>query len=121
MKNLEVKHLLPYVLSNLTVIWEGVTCTLEGIDAHMPNSVILERVNVPVNEITPVLRPMPVTDENHLKQIIKLSKVNRDIGLCDTKNTWHNELSGWEIDFLVEHHYDVFGLIPAGLAKELNN
>jgi len=113
---LELKHFNAYPPS-LKIMWEDTICRFEGID-YDNESVILERVNVPLDEIKPILRPisfillndfeMSISDIDHLQKMI------------NGNTTEYRWLTHRTISHLFQNHYDVFGLIKLGLAIDIN-
>jgi hypothetical protein len=55
---LELKHICGYIPYGLDAMIEDVVCEIEGVDLHVIESVIAERVNYKVDEIKPILRPL---------------------------------------------------------------
>jgi hypothetical protein len=114
MMELELKHLAPYP-PTLQLIWQDVHCSFEGLD-YTSGKVILERVDVSLKNVKPILRPLS-----------DLTKEIEDFG--DYNNEFKDEFIQ-DIKFktnsygsmvkLFKLHYDVFGLIDAGLAIDIN-
>lgn len=121
---LELKHLVPYLPYGLTCRFN--TDEVYTIIGLVNEDVWLKEMTFAADlfECKPILRPMSDLD----KEIPEKEGYSyRDLG-CFRK---HINQFGW-IDMyvdnmeyedaltLLEHHFDVFGLIPAGLAIDIN-
>lgn len=115
---LELKHLKSYP-PTLQIMWENVQCNFEGIDYGYNNSIILERVNVMLEDVKPILRPMSELTRNELEgngfdsHIDYLTYENKGV-------EWTLKAPYEMIVYLFDNHFDVFGLIEKGLAIDIN-
>jgi hypothetical protein len=148
-QELEIKHIMPYILSDLKLQYFGeligkLSGYMEGaghypvrilyngqdnynIDATMGSEIFLE-----LKDIKPILHPLYNFGDSD-----DLRKVHEFIGLgkwCDAYdiyfNIWFDNVANvdklilqapYEIaQYFFKNHYDVFGLIPAGLAVDIN-
>jgi hypothetical protein len=121
--NLEIKHLRFYP-ETLQIVWEGVQCGFEGIDFNH-KSIILERVNVSLTDVKPILRPME--DLRNEEFEMDEWRKNALMFLDETANLPYNSRDSHigsimfgDITKLFQWHFDVFGLIKAGLAIDIN-
>ncbi len=133
---LEEKHIAPYMPYNVWIIDDvpgGHGMELEGIDRSL-NSVIAERANWKYDEVKLILRPLSeLTKEikhNGRKFVPYETKILVDF--MESSNDWYtlnecnhdistNDIPYYIIDMLFEWHFDVFGLIPEGLAIKKEN
>ena len=60
---IELKHITPYLPYELIIGIQDVYCELEGVDLYEKDTIIAERTNYKLSEITPVLRRLSVLDE----------------------------------------------------------
>lgn len=125
---LELKHLAPYLPYNLQCKWnKSKPFTLVGLqngNESVNNELWTWKdgskyLTVYLYECKPILRPM-----EDIKYYVEfLNKYNVDFDkkegcLVKRKNDNYTRLN--ELDFLFENHFDVFGLIPKGLAIDIN-
>ena len=117
---LELKHLAPYP-PTLKLIWQDVQCSFEGVD-YTSGKVILERVDVSLKNVKPILRPL-----SDLKKEINMhgDMVSAyEILPTREKEDYKNPIIGYwswnAMQILFEWHFDVFGLIEKGLAIDIN-
>jgi hypothetical protein len=119
---LELKHLQPYP-STLKIECEGIYCRFEGIDFDN-DSVILERINVPLDEIKLILRPLSDLTKKDNTLIDSWKKQ-------DSFGSFFRKFEDITLDripvleyriivSLLQNHYDIFGLIEKGLAIDIN-
>lgn len=126
---LEVKHLAPYLPYSLKIqyiVRDKVEKTgyMRSI-SHNEDETHPTRVSINHNYeehiwmFKPILRPM-----EDIKYYVEfLNKYNVDFDkkegcLVKRKNENYTRLN--ELDFLFQNHFDVFGLIPKGLAVDIN-
>ena len=122
MRKLELKHLAPYLPYGLKVIFGGEQDELLGT---LNNGAILKtqssRLNswvnsyvVSLDEIKPILRPLSDIPNYVIENIgyKNLNMLTIDIISGNLPIIFFNDL--------VKNHYDVFGLIGAGLAIDIN-
>lgn len=137
-KKLEPKHLIPYLPYSLKVIMEGKKTNVawmstKNIAVIIPNG-IGEYKRIPWKRahlnIKPILRPLSdLTKEIEIdgKKIIFIKIFFREARLLlekELKNTNGKlivDYLTWEIIVkLLEYHFDIFELIPKGLAIDIN-
>lgn len=137
---IEIKHIapyLPYKINPLKIKWFDGIYTLDGLtgawNVDLRQAMMVKR-NVHIETIKPILRP--------LKDKIKEGKSPDDTGYIDPNDLFIDHNGNLAIDFSVggqtiswdifsiqnylneeyfSKHYDVFGLIPAGLAIDINS
>lgn len=128
MKNIELKHLTPYLPYNLHVMWEGVFCEVEGVDLHFKDTIIVERVNVNLSEVKPILRPLSDLKNFYHEICWELydsrNPNNYDAVKYDVDYVIENGLS-FDTDYkfvewMIENHFDIYGLIKKELAIDIN-
>lgn len=138
---LKLSHITPYAAYKLKVIYEGIECGLEGFDLHLKNTVIVERINVNLKEIKPILRPISDLDkeiEINGKKFIPINKLEDEFPdsikykntdkwryiklMCDDGTECYNLLAIplEAIQLLTKWHFDVFNLINNELAIDIN-
>lgn len=70
------------------------------------------------HSVMPIL--VPLSDIKKFKsKLFKIQEFNNDVTLlfCEAD---YKQFSVWEYEFLLENHFDVFGLTPKGLAETKN-
>lgn len=116
---LKLKYLVGYLPHKLNLMIDGVICEIEGFDLHREDTIIVERVNYKLSEIIPILKPLSRLTREELEKA----------GFCDHIDylTYENRGVEWtlkapytHIEYLLSKHYDIYGLIPAGLAIDIN-
>ena len=126
MKELEARHLAPYLPYNLQVEYRGKVTTLDALDSTGGAYISKHRIISFVNQrhIKPILRPMSdlFTDEfEDLRDDISDYELDVIFTWFVSKLKPLNPLiciSYYVATLLFEHHFDVFGLIDKGLAIE---
>jgi len=123
MERLELKHLAPYLPYGLMIncdfkdgdVW---ACKLEGISV---DEAFLEGADWSYKDNTdfkPILRPMSdLTEGNWCRESGYAGRYIDDVA---DGNEELQYLSYNLCLFLFKNHFDVFGLIPAGLAIDIN-
>ena len=115
---LELKHIKAYPPS-LHLSWKGVPCQVEGID-YYNNEVIIERVNVKLEEVKLILKPLKdaMKDEEFLDEFSLRELEHFTIAFfCGERNLdCFDFLCVTQYNLLLEKHYDVFGLFDEKLA-----
>lgn len=116
---LELKHLAGYLPYGLYLMIYDVVCEIEGVDLHRKDTIIAERVNYKLSEIKPILHPLSEIKRGELEKEGFSSHIDY--------LTHENKGSEWTlkapfnmVQYLLSQHYDVYGLIPAGLAINFN-
>ncbi len=119
-EELKQEHIIPYLPYKLEAMIEGLVCEIEGVDLHMPNTIIAERANYNLKHVKPILKPLSdllkLEDFDSIgifgRNEVKVQQAVRDerIGLIN-HHLFH---------ILVKHHYDVYRLIDKGLAIDVN-
>ena len=116
---LELKHLAPYLPYSLKYLYNDEILELDGLDVN-GDAFNCDMGETPFENIKPILRPLS-----------DLTKVN-GFSLSDMiSHGYHNPFwlpENFEVKYLmhldfeklVSWHFDVFGLIPAGLAIDIN-
>lgn len=125
---MKLKHLAPYLPYRLKILRPDnkTTLTLKGINGNL---LILDEDNIEkyghIKKNKPVLRP--------LSDLLKTIKINnqkfmpaRKLGFyqADVDFVFNNQTDLIQFRFvqkLIEWHFDVFGLIDAGLAVDINS
>jgi len=137
---LELKHLAPYLPYGLKI--QGQTHgEIAELSAVSENSVNIKDRGftygwwADVFEIKPILRPLSDIGRDNLihdefTAIESLWLIGQKAGLTDEylggvlRITWTKQMLRitplWVIERLLEWHFDVFGLIPEGLAIDIN-
>jgi len=128
MEKLELKHLAPYLPYGLKMGYGGYDLVL-NVDNHPNNCCDLEYSIK--KQIKPILKPLSdLTDKEkyELDNIITEGYIDDFINLVvETSSSCeggYNSYDIWDsyllIQKLLEWHFDVFGLIPKGLAIDIN-
>jgi len=137
---LEVKHLAPYLPYGLKLVFENGRQIIMKYLAHEDKNIYVSCLDgigsYSVSDwgIKPILRPLSdldkpiVTDKNlTVKPSIDFDLVKDEDGnWCDEFMADYGESPTAKVDvtqmnlWLFEYHFDVFGLIPAGLAIDIN-
>lgn len=125
---LELKHLAPYLPYSLIFQHTIIDKTLEmiGIE-NRPNLRVRLTDGLYVCEretLKPILRPISDLD----KEIsffggipfIPINRINMNCYRWILVNDF-SEIKIETYNFLIEHHFDIFGLIPAGLAVSIHD
>jgi hypothetical protein len=123
---LELKHVIPYLSYRLIVVDEtNEPMDVEGVDLHM-NQIIAERIGWNLDEVKPVLRNRSHVEEFNVELFKKFgggfkstTHFNQHF-MISIKFKSYKELPYGVIDWLLEHHFDIYGLIEAGLAIDIN-
>lgn len=119
---LELKHLVPYLPYELNMYYEEPIANepSEWVLAAKYIDVVIERQN------KPILRPLSdLTKEIEVngKKFIPVDEILKWCKLYWDENRNISPLRDWrykDIQKILEWHFDVFGLIPAGLAIDIN-
>lgn len=136
METLKTKHLAPYLEHKLKVKQRPFSSIeeLKIIDTFRNQCSIYNKVltnEIPIEDIIPILRPI-----SDLKKEIEVNGENfipidgmfLPMGERNILNSWADENRCWlgnQISYLIyqnlfELHFDIFGLIPKGLAIDIN-
>ena len=134
--NLEIKHLAPYLPYGLKINHPLGVFTLLGLrDINMQMALFENRDDVLwgyLYEVKPILRPMSDLTQDELRSAGFDSHVDyltHELQSPSTqdrldhkgKKLWNVERAPYEmVAYLFEHHFDVFDLIPGGLAVDIN-
>ena len=115
---LETKHLQGYLSHKLRYKWENDVWTMNELH-HNPDIGI---DGLPLDEIIPILRKLSDFD-NH-KQEEMFEELGSDdraeiIEAIEDGNVLYLRFD--LIQFLLENHFDIFGLISEGLAVDINS
>lgn len=129
---IELKHLAPYLPYKLTgVSKEGSAFYLATGNNMLGRGVEDRDIGTWLSTgIKPILRPLSdLTKEEYKNEILirwggglyDYAKTRWLVDIInDMQYTAHNSLRYDFIEFLSEYHFDVFGLIPEGLAIDIN-
>ena len=130
---LELKHLAPYLPHKFTFMFDGVICSLDGIDVN-GDVFNADSGEIPIILIKPILRPLSdlfKSITHNEKTFTPYHKLQFDFN----KGQWNKRVERiiTDVDFhglslmpncimlkLYEWHFDVFGLIQEGLAIDIN-
>ena len=128
---LELKHLAPYLPYGLQCMAQGEgkkQFELQGIsdisyaDLHEIGRTVCEQYDF--EDTFPILRPLSdlTIDEEFYSSFFRTFSDEDNVGyICESKSDVSNQgLSYSCILFLIENHFDVFGLIEKGLAIDKN-
>ncbi len=136
---LELKHLAPYLPYGLRLQYHdtkiGTLNSLSDINEY-------DDIKISINYgelehiwmFKPILRPMsdfdkPLGQESDIYSYLmkynqgreECAQIDGDLDFDINEPIWLSAKLGYEVHlFLFEHHFDVFGLIPAGLAVDIN-
>jgi len=119
MKKLELKHLAPYLLYGLKLQWIDLNEVVMSADT----------IQVAINQnIKPILRhlsDLPKHTDTNSDYVYFFGEINGIDGMGQAEAIARGIISIRELDYgtvgcLLEHHYDVFGLIDKGLAIDIN-
>lgn len=119
---LELKHLAPYLPYGLKVIPNGSnkTCKVLGIQLDPMNIEIVRYGEIRESKVgfkwfKPLLLPLSTEYENTISENdLEITHCHSRLRLIAMAKT--NGLYQFQFEHLVSRHFDVFGLIPAGLA-----
>ncbi|PHR23622.1 MAG: hypothetical protein COA36_16885 [Desulfotalea sp.] len=116
---LELKHLAPYLPYGLRIKNKTTTMPLSGY--------YLDELEDPQfgfdDTYKPILRPLDLTKEIEVngEKFVPIDYLNNNGWLLDEFDLIrYNQLDYGVVTKLVEWHFDVFGLIPQGLAIDIN-
>lgn len=131
MEKLEFKHMVCYLPYGLKILREGSIVELCGLDQPYKtnNNYFIKGETKKINGTHRQCLSFCV-DEKHLPSfkplLVPLSAFNESKADAEifAKGNYYmsvkinacDELLYWEVEILLKHHFDVFGLIPAGLA-----
>ena len=115
---LELKHIAPYLTHRLEVLVFGTVCEVEGVDLHRKNTLIAERVNYSLDDTKPILYPFE--DYIHFNEVID-EMSDFQMTMIDDNPDLVKKLSYDVIEKMLKNNIDIFGLIHAGLAIDINS
>ena len=117
---LELKHLAPYLPYNLQCVGYGMKIRL---NAHM-----LQKVDSLI--VKPILKPLSDLINDDLRKSMDMVGHSSHIDWTTNEResiikgrghqAWMKDIPFAIIQYLFENHFDVFGLIPEGLAIDIN-
>lgn len=114
---LELKHLaayLPYKLVGTWMLSDVLNISQYRRDEERRTTLTEDNVKFFLNTCKPILRPLSEVSDSLFEEI----------GFADEQDFIQTVLDGriLQINFnkLLSNHFDVFGLIPAGLAVDIN-
>ena len=131
--NLQLNHLSPYLPYNLKLYNnQGIIRTMYTFESN-DKSINIEDVDC--LNYRPILKPFEkLSDEEIFINFLgerKIEYTSHPVFYSDQMGYWHHSLKSESLtknpielymffEKLFEHHYDVFGLIPKGLAMNIN-
>jgi len=120
---LEKRHITPYLEHDLIVMYDGVPCRLEGIDLKFYPTAIIEQRNMDLSDIKLILRPMSDLNKE-IKHNGKRFIPSKQPDVFKALKGMHPSAAALKpyhvVRKLLEWHFDIFGLIDAGLAVDVN-
>lgn len=143
MKNLEIKHLAPYLPYGISIIpyewkvneyWKGKKVILTGFQIDDDRAIFKHRdlitennrfgiVTFKIEECQPILRPIEDLYNFKYEFIYEKEIDPESIGdwiELDVESRFTNKFSFQFWSYLFENKFDVFGLIDKGLAVDIN-
>lgn len=124
---LELKHLAPYLPYSLKVEMEGKKCNVawmstKNIAVHRPCGIgDYKRIQWKYAHlnIKPFLKPLSQLNNNEWKSIFVQSDIDDILDKYRIDGTL-DCVEHYLVQILVKHHFDISGLIEAGLAIDIN-
>lgn len=122
---LELKHLSPYLPYELKLVWNRGINDIEMFQDNISHVIRLANDDEDREDRwKPILRPLSdILNKNEEFLFIydKLTSFKSVSELLDFKNTLDlSTITYNEVILLLKHHFDIFGLIKAGLAIDIN-
>jgi hypothetical protein len=127
---LELKYLAPYLPYGLKIT-DGKNDTFSTLELKPQMLGVIEDVNqfyrwFVSKDFKPILRPLSdltkeIEGENEISELHRLSSYSHEVfnKLVENKLDPYF-LEYWIFEILIKNHFDIFGLIPAGLAIDIN-
>jgi len=122
------EQLIPYLPYKVNILVEDVICEVEGIDLHIENTLIAERVNYKFEDIKLVLRPLSdltkeiEVDGERFIPLIKLTAFNTEKRYrrltYEIKNNYFTYHTATK---LLKWNFDIFNGIEDGWAVDINS
>ena len=132
---LELKHIAPYLPYGLKFRNGKEFDVVTGIDNNTVISLFRGHLTnfTSIEEIKPILRPLSdltkeievngikyESVEHYFEEIYYTQTFHKQVKSIIQDERWINHCEYILVEFLFEHHFDVFGLIPQGLAIDFN-
>ena len=132
---LELKHIAPYLPYGLKFRNGKEFDVVTGIDNNTVISLFRGHLAnfTSIEEIKPILRPLSdltkeievngtkyESVEHYFEEIYYTQTFHKQVKSIIQDERWINHCEYILVEFLFEHHFDVFGLIPQGLAIDFN-
>lgn len=122
--NLELKHLSPYLPYELKVVYIE-ECNIETIIGLNIETITTDCDDCDYDELKPILRPLSDLSkqiDGNVNNVRYYSMLKSCYSESDIANVKDFPLTQKYEDFqiMLSYHFDVFGLIPAGLAIDIN-
>ena len=116
---LELKHLAPYLPYGLKYVYDNEILTLDGLDVN--NDVFnCDIGETPIETIKPILRPLSDFDKVNGFSLTDMITHGYHHEFWQEGNFEVKYLMHLDFEKLISWHFDVFGLIPEGLAIDIN-
>lgn len=117
---LELKHLAPYLPYGLKLSYNSGDLTFTE-PLTMAGSVIIESDKhcLAYGSFKPILRPLSDFNGSEADEEINSNSLRGYISVHDKFYNLDFMIYS-DVQTLIKHHFDVFGLIPAGLAIDIN-
>ena len=75
-----------------------------------------------VNDVKPYLFPFSSMTEEQKKELNDITNLDIEIAISHIKNDTPNYVTGLNrLNWLLKNHFDIYGLIPMGLAEDATN
>ena len=124
---LELKHLAPYLPYSLKYLYNDEILELDGLDVNQ-DVFNCDMGETPFENIKPILRPLSDLTKQHEADMTEYSDIERVVFSGNPSNLYFTNteektyLDDYvdSLNYLLSHHFDVFGLIEAGLAIDIN-
>jgi len=116
--SLELRHIAPYLPYKLRFFTDCEEYRMELDGLYVWGDAFNEQYgDIPLHNIRPILRPL---EDYKLFEDITDMMIRREFGLLEDYPDLVLRLSYTTIEKMLEHHIDVFSLIPQNLAINLN-
>ena len=124
---LELKHLAPYLPYSLKYLYNDEILELDGLDVNQ-DAFNCDIGETPFENIKPILKPLSDLTKEDLIEDLGTETSCLDWTTSErehwikfySREHWINNLPYLIYSHLVKNHFDVFGLIEAGLAIDIN-
>lgn len=120
---LEIKHLVPYLPYGIPIKILNYKCDYVGIEFANANGFYMMKgkfyltyeggsTGKGINDFKPIL--MPFSENNISENDLKMLSCGGRLRLIDMVKI--KKIYLFQLDYLLKHHFDIFDLIPAGIA-----